>query len=291
MHAGVWRYLAAACLVVAALDVPTIASAQSPGIAIVRVKVQDSAGTAIPDAQIVLSHGKLGAIELGRSDAGGRYTFIGPYEHGEYTVSARRIGYASGSSSFMLNANTVSIGLVLQHVAPTLDTVRIDADVPRSKNYFLDAASIAASSRVIDNAADALHKLRPNMLGDRARKCPLAQNLWINGRRVFFGKPLAGWSYRERPTAAEGNSPSTGRVVFARPSGSRGVSLGKYLESIKAEHIAEIRYVNCWDTSMPEIGTNDAIYVVLKPGVEWDWKNGSRVADSAAYLASMRQKP
>jgi hypothetical protein len=292
MHAVISRLLTAAFLALAVLASPGIARAQSSGIAIIRLTVQDSAGVPIPDADIVLSHGKLGAIEIGRSDAAGRCTFIGQYEHGEYAVSARRIGYVGSSSSFTLNATVASVALVLHHIAPTLDTVRVEANVPRSKDYFLDAASIAASSRVIDNAADALHKLRPNMLGDRARQCPLAQNLWINGRRVFFGKTLAGWSYREHPTVAEGNSSPTGRVVFARPSGgSRGVSIGKYLESIKAEHIADIRYVNCWDTSMPEIGTNDAIYVVLKPGVEWDWQNGSHVADSSAYLASIHQKP
>jgi hypothetical protein len=50
------------------------------------------------------------------------------------------------------------------------------------------------------------------------------------------------------------------------------------LASIRSEHLAEVRYVNCWDTSMSGLGTNNAIYIVLKPGIAWDWGRGSHVA-------------
>jgi hypothetical protein len=49
------------------------------------------------------------------------------------------------------------------------------------------------------------------------------------------------------------------------------------LSWIHPEHVAEMRYANCWDTSMPEIGTNDALYIVLKPGVKFGWGRGTYV--------------
>jgi len=51
------------------------------------------------------------------------------------------------------------------------------------------------------------------------------------------------------------------------------------LTSIKPEHIAEARYVSCWDTSVPGIGGQDAVFIILKPGIAYSRKRGS-YADS-----------
>jgi hypothetical protein len=49
------------------------------------------------------------------------------------------------------------------------------------------------------------------------------------------------------------------------------------LSEIAPEHIAEIHYHDCFDTSMAAVGNNNAIFVVLKPGVVYEQDVGSFV--------------
>ena len=46
---------------------------------------------------------------------------------------------------------------------------------------------------------------------------------------------------------------------------------------IHSEHIAEVRYVDCFDKSMPGLPQLPwgALYVTLKPGIDWNLKRGS----------------
>jgi hypothetical protein len=46
---------------------------------------------------------------------------------------------------------------------------------------------------------------------------------------------------------------------------------------INPEHIAEVRYLDCWDTSVPGIGGQRALFITLKPGISFDRKRGSYV--------------
>jgi hypothetical protein len=111
--------------------------------------------------------------------------------------------------------------------------------------------------------------------GDRCRHEPV-DNVWINGRRVLFmarQTPVFGARSRVR----SGTRPLT----TARKGQGEPPAVDSVLASIRAEHIAEIRLVNCWDTSLPGVGANNALYVVLKLGVDWDWKRGSFVVDSS----------
>ena len=70
-------------------------------------------------------------------------------------------------------------------------------------------------------------------------------------------------------------------MTTARKGQGEPPAVDSVLASIRAEHIAQIRLVNCWDTSLPGVGANNALYVVLKQGVDWDWKRGSFVAASS----------
>jgi hypothetical protein len=54
------------------------------------------------------------------------------------------------------------------------------------------------------------------------------------------------------------------------------------LSDIAPEHIAEINYHDCFDTSMAAVGNNNAIFVVLKPGVVYQMNVGSFVMDQPA---------
>ena len=50
---------------------------------------------------------------------------------------------------------------------------------------------------------------------------------------------------------------------------------------VEDEHIAELRYVNCRDGSIPGLPARPwaSVYVVLKPGIAWDVKTGTHQID------------
>jgi hypothetical protein len=111
--------------------------------------------------------------------------------------------------------------------------------------------------------------------GDRCRHEPV-DNVWINGRRVLF-------MARQTPVFGARSVVRTGTrlTTTVRKGQGEPPAVDSVLASIRAEHIAQIRLVNCWDTSLPGVGANNALYVVLKLRVDWDWKRGSFVADSS----------
>jgi hypothetical protein len=170
------------------------------------------------------------------------------------------------------------MALTLGRLPPSLlDPITIEAT---RSNYVLGAAEIAASRRPVRDAFEVLQKLRPSMLYDRDRcKAEVVENVWVNGRRVLFmakNVPILG---------ARGGRTVGGVQISTAGGGSRSEppAVDSVLASIQAEHLLEIRLVNCWDNSIPGVGGKNALYVALRPGVDWDWKRGSFVADSNTY--------
>jgi hypothetical protein len=51
------------------------------------------------------------------------------------------------------------------------------------------------------------------------------------------------------------------------------------LYEIHPEHIAEMQFHDCFDTSVPDVGGSNALFVVLKQGVAYSPGEGSYVAD------------
>lgn len=58
------------------------------------------------------------------------------------------------------------------------------------------------------------------------------------------------------------------------------------LSEIAPEYIEEITYHDCFDTSMAAVGSQDAIFVVLKPGVVYQENEGAFVLDTPAAQPS-----
>jgi hypothetical protein len=275
------RLHAIVCLVLGLPETKNEALAQSPKLT-VSVLVSDTVRKGLADVEVFLIRDTIGAVVGGRTDAGGRYVFaIDAADSGHYAVAARKVGFSPARTDVpSTRQDTVHLELVLLAVpAIELGPVRIAA-APPGKNYFLDSAEIARTTgRTIRNAYDALRKLRPDMLGDRGRCKEPVDNVWVNGRRVL-------WMARFQPgypsTSALTSSARRGTVVrVAAPR--EPATVDSVLASIKSEHIAEIRYVNCWDHSMAGMGTNNAVFVVLKPGVAFDRFRGSYV-DTADTL-------
>lgn len=253
------------------------AQEQSPSrSAIVRVTVVGPENARLAGVNLAIGRRDVGAILSGRTNDSGVYSFHVAIAPGVHTVLARRPGFAPAEVRVDFgNADTVRVVLRLQTASGMqLDPVRVEA--PRS-NYMLDATQIAASGRPIRDAFEALSKLRPSMLYDKDRcKGEVVDNVWINGRRVLFmAKQVPVLGARSSRMIGGVRVTSSGRSARSEPP-----AVDSMLASIRAEHVAEIRLVNCWDTSLPGVGAKNALYVSLKPGVDWDWKRGSFAVDS-----------
>ena len=238
-------------------------------VVLVRVVGPDS--VALPGVNVAISRSDVGAILVGRTDATGRYSFSFFVRSRTYSVLARRPGFSHAELRLTLSpSDTTRAVLMLTPASATaLANVRVEA---RPSNYVLSSAQITASGRPVRDAFEALRKLRPSMLYDKDRcKAEVVQNVWINGERVLF---MASNAIVPPPaTLAERRS----RRVPRQP-----IAVDSILASVRAEHLSEIRLVNCWDTSFPGVGAKNALYISLKPGVDWNWKVGSFIADSLA---------
>jgi hypothetical protein len=268
------RVASIAILAVCPLAVPLDASAQEGRRVVVRLTVTDTNGNGIAGARIAISRDSVGAILVGETDAAGRFVARLALGAARHVASARRIGFRQAEAELPGSRDTVDLSLRLKKLANSeLERVNVTA---RQSQYVLDAAQIAASRRPVRDAFEALLKLRPSMLHDGDR-CPhdVVDNVWINGRRELF---------MASRVPILGASRSVGAVRFsmhtARRQSREPPALDSLLASIRAEHVESITLLNCWDTSFPGVGTNNALYVVLKPGTGWDSKRGSFRADS-----------
>lgn len=252
------RKAASTLLALAALSLTagaSVARAQAPtSIATLRVSVIGTDSQPIVGAIIEIFDSKNRPYAAARSDSVGSYSFRlafdGPHNA---VVAARAVGYAPETQTISTTP-TSDLAIVL-HLVAIPAGMRPVVSVARRDTYMITDRDIGASHRTIDNAMDAIKALSPSMQGDIARNCPPVKNLWVNGRRI--------WTYT-RPLAAPDRSSG---IVYLQKTGP---SLKEELSLISASGIASIQYVNCWDWSDPRIGTNDALFIILKPGVRLD---------------------
>ena len=238
--------------------------AQTGRRVVVRVVSDSTAGVA--DADIVVFAPTSLSIGQGRTDSLGRVSIALPREmSGEATVTARKVGFAAASRTIPLSTtDSVFVELRLAHVAYALPTVTVDASSLRlERRPYIDAAEIAADKRSILSLADVVNKLRWD-IAFQDKKC-LARS-------------------RTGPV-------SRGPIPATRRGQLRGDELrmevyvnGRWIPPewdpghlIHSEHIAEVRYVDCFDKSIPDLPQLPwgALYVTLKPGIDWDLKRGS----------------
>lgn len=176
-------------------------------------------------------------------------------------ATVRRVGFVPVTVSFGTPAADTMIVRLERSVA-VLDEV-VTSGRRTSKDYSVGAREIAASTRGLYSALDVLTKLRPQMLGDGMRQCGAANKVWINGVRVYF---------------FPGGTDSPATHEHGRPHGSAFAQhyaiVDTVLSTIHAGDLEEVKYTNCWD-KQPEGIERDALYIVLKNGVDWDWKHGS----------------
>jgi hypothetical protein len=158
------------------------------------------------------------------------------------------------------------------------------------------------------DASDILKKLKPDMVCGRscspwgggvpasvrtaARSCPISTknpsgcrqaagsgptpgmsrtNAWVNGQRIL--------------TIATDPVCQTGKraALSGLPAGTMQV-----LCEIRPEHIEQIQYIDEFDNSIGKVGSNSALFIVLKEGVVYEPGKASYVRDPSAPLPGFR---
>jgi hypothetical protein len=276
-------------LLVGPFAVRRAADAQTPATVTVRVHVTDSAGVAVPGAEIAIVRGVNDVITRAVTDDFGRQQLLVRKDNAEYQVVVRKIGFRR-ADRFTSGAtrDTFNLNFILARATQPLAPVVVSAEEElRRRAYHIEADEIANSGRVVLDVLDVLGKLRPDMVWglsgrpDRIGKRqalpiyygegPPLQNVWVNGRRIFLVPP-------DQMTRARA------RTGAARPV---PLQVKTILASIHAEHVAEITYAPASDVSVGTNRSSNAVFVVLKPGVAFEPGRGSYVVgdDSVAGRA------
>lgn len=262
------------------LAVPCVAAAQET---VVRVRVVDTTGNPMANADVAALRGLNTAVAGGPTDSAGRRTFNIPRDGGEYQVVARRIGFQRGEQFLTASRDTVSVRIVIRATPRSLPAVQVTAqeDIKR-RAYHVDADEIAASKRPIIDGLDVLSKLRPDIIYSRVPGCA-ARYVWVNGRRITYppiDQALAiKQSQRRRASAILKHIGPTGMATV-------NLTIQSVMASIHPEHIAEVTFADCKDTTVEAVKGNSAVFVTLKPGIGFEPGIGSYVAASGAALSN-----
>lgn len=239
-------------------------------------RVVDTSGAAIADAEVFVARAgdarDSSVIATATSNKKGSVTLNRIPPGGPYTILARKIGYGAARGTVQFSAGDT---LYVDFELPPVGVVLAPITVTVRRNRLLITADQFDPKHYRD-ALDVLVSQRRDMLGDPGR-CPLpdiyprerdnsdmrrrpwldtlqhypaalepdlpyVQQLYVNGERVDWPKTRIGNRVQTVP----------GRTVVAE------------LRQIPADSIAEIRYADCWDTSVP-VHMRYALFVVLKP--------------------------
>jgi hypothetical protein len=256
---------------------------------VVTVRVRDTANLAVSGADVSIVLGLNQRRGAAATDQRGIATMhiVAAEASADYQLVVRRIGYERSDRFFRMPHDSLTLDVVLRRAAQELSPIVVTAeqDIKR-KAYHVGADDIAASREVLIDATDILAKMRPDMICGRncspmasvaaitrnpVRKCPglaffqpqrcpvddsppsVATNVWVNGRRLRIA-PLNEMAVARQHGVLAGLSPATMSV----------------LSEIKPEHIAEMTYLDEFDTSVDKIGAQGGLFIVLKPGVAYE---------------------
>ena len=288
------RFTRAIALALAALVPLVAAAAHAQGAAltdarrapsIVRVHVADSLGAAVPDAEVSLMRGLKQVVVTGRTNASGDHDFLVDLDSTDYSVVARKVGYARGDRFVAVDKAAVNARVVIRELRGTLPSVTVTAVDLKRKSYHLDADDIATSPTYVRDALDIVRFLRPDMIvsrsgsaSGRSAACPPLSNVWVNGRRYSAGFIIVDPIARTR---AKGMGFGLNRVHPGNVT---------ILAEIAPEHISEMNYRDCFENNMKMVGSNDALFITLKPGVDYRLGYGTYVVGDTVATAKVRDR-
>lgn len=240
------------------------------GLIPIRIRVTDSSGAPVSNATVSLVRGLRLELATGTTDTTGMLCFCDRLIFSpDYQVVVRKPGFALTHQFAKLTlVDSLKMDVVLARA-----TLAADSRAATSPKR-IDADAIVRSRQVPVNAFDVIRSLRPEMLPTvgAPEACQPVSHLWVNNQLVFA------------PTTGTGLRARVGVNAPARPSPFDGVSVQvrSALNTIRPEHIASIEYRDCGDAAGAETGRNNALFVVLKRGVQFDESLGSFVGDEPA---------
>lgn len=263
---------------------------QSPRPIVVRVRVTGPDSLAVSGVAVTITGVAAAPIASATTDSAGRAALAFVRGDTLVRVGLRKIGYAPSVHDIVLTGtDTFSLAFALPANVQQLETVRTDQR-RLSNDYIIGAAEIAASTRPLLDAYDAIRLLRPQMLGDRLRDCPYVQDLWVNGRHQPL-YPAEIIPFSDTPeitfeTARGVREDGSGRPALRSSFPLSHASAAYPLAHIDPRYIVEVRYTSC--TMRPVAGPRsiNALFLSLKPGVGFDIKRGAYIADSAVARAA-----
>ena len=260
------RRIAAAALVL--FSFAAVAGAQQTSSrAYVRVTAHDSSGAPITGAEITVRSGLRDVVaQTTTDDAGQGLVSVPAKDSTDFQLTMRKIGYARGDRFFSVGPkDTVLVNVIVPRPSNTLAAVKVTADrMSKYNTYDLYSDEIETADGWLGNGWEVVKRLRPVMLTSRGGCATGAQEVWVNGKRIRLPLYPTGLAAQR---AFVGAPPRT-RVSYVPIS---------VLSEIAPEHIAEIHYHDCFDHSMAAVGSNDAIFIILKPGVIYQQNVGSFV--------------
>jgi hypothetical protein len=164
----------------------------------------------------------------------------------------------------------------------TLPAVTVTETNYKQKSYHIDADEIAEAKVNVFDALDIVQKLRPDMilsrsgsLGARTRiGCPSLSYIWVNGKRYLADYVIVNPVVQQRAKGA-GN-----RIARMAPGNAT------ILSEIQPEHVAEMQYRDCFEQAVDrKVGSVNALFITLKPGVDYHPGAPSYVTGEPAVIA------
>lgn len=263
--------LVAAAILLA--GVASFASAQASPSVLVRVVAVDSSGAPVRSAELTITRGLRDVVARGTTDSLGAAALLVPgiSDSTDLQITMRKIGYPRGDRFFTVAPrDTTFVGLMVPRPLPTLAPVKVSAKADlKWKSYHIDADDIAGSDIPFTDAWDVVKRLRPDILTSRGGCDTGVQEVWVNGKHIRLPLPPFGMA----AARARVGAPPRARFSYVPVS---------VLSDIAPEHIEEMTYHDCFDTSMAVVGSVNALFVTLKPGVEYVENVGSFVIDTTA---------
>jgi hypothetical protein len=254
-------------------SIGTISSAQTQRRVVVRVVATDSTGAPVTSAELTVIRGIRDVLARGSTDSLGHATLIipGVKDTTDLQVVMRKIGYARSDRFFAAAPqDTVFVGLMVPRPLNTLAPVKVTAQADvKAKSYHLDADDIAKSNIPFVDAWDVVKRLRPDILTSRGGCSTGVQEVWVNGEHIRLPLPPIGMA----AARARVGAPPRARFSYVPVS---------VLSEIAPEHIEEMTYRDCFDHSMAVVGSVNALFVVLKPGVTYVQDVGSFVLETTS---------
>jgi hypothetical protein len=269
------------------LPLASMARAQDAQHAFAHGMVVDSHKAPLAEAEVLVLDSANKVVGTGRTDNTGEFTLGGLIPKTAYLFSVRKIGFTAGAAKMVTPqaGDTLWVDVMLQGATPQLNAVNVTANANAA--YHIDSTEIA--KQAVENGLDVVLKYRPRMLGDAYKECrpdtshlgppvpptPLAPLPGRPGIRVpasiqsltFFDTSLAAHGYPPPPRLSNpadtlGKSPP---LLYVNGVLHSEWGMKNILADIPAEDIAEMRYIDCWDTAYP-LQMRNALFIVLKPG-------------------------